>query len=296
MKAALLFPGQGSQFLGMGAEIASTNARASEFFGEAADILGYDLRPIIFGNDAELLRRTDITQPAIYLISALYGEEIAARQIPFDYVAGHSLGEYSALYSAGVFSFKEGLKLVQKRGLFMAQAGREELSMAAIMGLDKKQVEENIAQYHEHLEIANENSKYQIVISGRKKYLEIVAREMEETQGAKVTFLNVSSAFHSRFMTDARESMRPLIMEMPFNEPVVPVISNVTARPTRDIDDIKNFLIDQIAGMVRWFETISFLKSAGVETCYEVGPGEVLKKLTKTISASMKCVTVKELL
>jgi [acyl-carrier-protein] S-malonyltransferase len=290
MGNALVFPGQGSQAPGMGKKVFETFAPSRGFLLEANDILGFNLEELIFGNDAEALKPTEIAQPAIYTVSAMYLELFRSHAIPFDYVAGHSLGEYSALYAAGVFSFAEGLSLVRKRGQLMSVSTEKTGGMAAIIGLPLERIEEICTNYSE-VWLANINTQNQFVISGSLEQVRS-AMSLSKEFGAKIAIeLNVSTAFHTPFMNKAEEELGKEINRLTFMAPSVPVFSNYTGLPSRDIVKIKENLIHQLTGQVRWAQTMQKMDSSGVENVYEIGYGTVLKGMLKTFP-NLKPVSV----
>ena len=284
----LLFPGQGSQTVGMGKELYEKLPAAKALLDKANNILGYDLRDLIFNGPQEQLTDTKYAQPAIYTCSAMYLGKVKSYGLDYDYVAGHSLGEYDALLAAGVFDFETGLQLVAKRGEAMAaQNGKG--TMAAVMGLN----EEELAPFMvPGVVMANLNSKTQIVISGTEEAVDAVGEKLSDREDIKFKKLRVSAAFHSPQMAEAAESMKSVIENAEMKEPKCYVISNVTGKPTIDLAEIKANLISQITGQVRWCDTILAMKEAGVSMLYEVGYGDVLKKMNKTITFRPKCVGV----
>ena len=284
----LLFPGQGSQTVGMGKELYEKLPAAKALLDKANNILGYDLRDLIFNGPQEQLTDTKYAQPAIYTCSAMYLGKVKSYGLDYDYVAGHSLGEYDALLAAGVFDFETGLQLVAKRGEAMAaQHGKG--TKAALMGLN----EEELAPFMvPGVVMANLNSKTQIVISGTEEAVDAVGEKLSDREDIKFKKLRVSAAFHSPQMAEAAESMKSVIENAEMKEPKCYVISNVTGKPTMDLAKIKANLISQITGQVRWCDTILAMKEAGVSMLYEVGYGDVLKKMNKTITFRPKCVGV----
>lgn len=284
----LLFPGQGSQKPGMGKELYEKLSEARKLLDAANDILGYDLKKIMFEGPQEQLTDTKYTQPAIYTCSAMYLEKVKADQVDFDYVAGHSLGEYDALLAADVFSFADGLRLVSRRGDAMSKMNGQGV-MAAVMGIMETELEQYMVP---GAVMANLNSKTQIVISGEEAAVDMVSKNLAGRENVKVKKLNVSAPFHSPQMTAAGEVMRTVINDTSFNPPSCYVVSNVTGCPTRSTKEIKENLIAQITGQVRWYDTIMAMKKEGVEMLYEVGFGDVLKKMNKTITFRPKCVGI----
>ena len=286
----LLFPGQGSQAVGMGKELYEKLPAAARLLDKANDVLGYDLRTIIFNGPQETLTDTKYAQPAIYTCSAMYLEKFKADGLDYDYTAGHSLGEYDALLAANVFDFETGLKLVAARGLAMSKMNGKG-SMAAVMGLSEAELA-SVLELVPDAVMANINSKTQIVISGTEEAVNAVGVKIAARDDVKFTKLRVSAAFHSPQMRDAADEMKFMIEAANFNAPACYVVSNVTGKPTMNLAEIKANLISQITGQVRWADTILAMKEAGVTMLYEVGYGDVLKKLNKTITFRPKCVGV----
>jgi len=290
-KVGLLFPGQGSQFPGMGKEVINDMPEATKIMENANNILGFDIGQIILNGDEELLKRTEIAQPAIFIVSAIHLAKLSKKQIRFDIVAGHSLGEYTALYAACSLSFADGLNLVRKRGLLMADTvGLPEGSMAAIMGLDIETIRSIVGNYSQ-LCVANINSKSQIVVSGPISSIDESLESFIEAGATKVIKLKVSGAFHSCLMNEAAQKLAEIIHITKFSEPKTPIIPNYSAAATADPEIIKECLIKQMTNPVKWLDTIILMKELGVKEVYEVGPGEVLKRLVPTITTKIKCLS-----
>lgn len=286
---AFVFPGQGSQFVGMAKEHYDQNSNVRELFDQADEILGFSLTNIMFDGPEDTLKQTEYTQAAIYLHSiSLYMDQGETPSC----VAGHSLGEFTALTAAGVLSFEQGLELVRKRGVLMQSAGEKmDGTMAAIIGLDDEKVEElchNIST-GENLIVAaaNFNSTGQVVISGSTKGVEMVV-ELAKSEGARMAMLlPVSGAFHSELMKPAFEDFKEFLSEIPFNDAEVPVYSNVDARASQSAGELKEKVLQQLISPVRWTQTIINMMADGVTDLVEIGPGKVLQGLAKRIERSL---------
>lgn len=273
-----VFPGQGSQKQGMGEGLFD---HFPELTQEACDILGYDIKALCLDDADNLLNQTQYTQPALYVVNALtYLKKIEDTGIKPDYVAGHSLGEYNALFAAQVFDFAQGLKLVQQRGLLMSQASSG--GMAAIVGLKEDEVKAVLAQCAE-VNIANYNTYTQFVISGPKDAVEASLGLFEQAGAALVIPLKVSGAFHSPLMSGAAEQFKQYLHEFQFNTPTIKVIANVDAKPYQDGRDVASYLSAQITHSVLWTDTVNYLLQHNETEFVEVGPGSVLTGLIKRI-------------
>jgi len=288
-KKAFVFPGQGSQYVGMAADLYENSLEAKEMIKTADDALGINLSYILFNGPEEQLKQSEFTQPAIFLHSVVIASII--RTLSADAVAGHSVGEYSALVASGAIQFYEAVKLVRKRGIAMQQAGIEKPgTMAAIVGLNENIVAECCSEASSVgiVQCANFNSPGQIVISGDVNGVK-KAMELCKAKGAKlVKELQVSGAFHSPLMNSAKEKLKTALDNTHFYNARIPVYANVTAKPVQDKDQIKNLLYEQLTAPVQWVEIINNMIKDGVDEFYEIGPGKVLQGLVKRINTDVK--------
>ncbi|MCL5054608.1 MAG: ACP S-malonyltransferase [Firmicutes bacterium] len=301
-KTAVLFPGQGSQFVGMGKLLFQEFPEFRSVFQEAEELLpGMKISTLCFDGPDEDLRLTLNAQPAIFTVSAGAYQIFKKQNLSFDYVAGHSVGEYAALVAAGVFSFKEGLHLVRKRGELMYESGvKRQGTMAAVLGLDERILEQVCLEVskteNKIVEIANLNTPSQIVISGDPDAVK-KAGEMAKEKGAKrIVPLSVSGAFHSALMEDAALELGQELDKVKFLDPAVPVVSNVSAKAVKSGLEIKELLKKQIRKKVRWEESIRCLIQEGVSLFIEMEPGSVLTGLVKSIDKTVKTAGFKEIM
>lgn len=291
MKHAYVFPGQGSQFTGMGKNLYENNAFAKKLFEQANELLGFRISDIMFTGSEEDLRQTKVTQPAIFLHSVIVFKGIENNKP--DMVAGHSLGEFSALVANGVLSFEDGLQLVAARAGAMQKAcEKQPSSMAAVLGLEDSKVEEICAavsqETGEVVVPANYNCPGQLVISGSVKGIEIACERMKAAGAKRALVLPVGGAFHSPFMAVAQDELKGAIEKTTFYNPICPVYQNVAAKAVVAKDEIKQNLIDQLTGAVRWTQSVLSMIGDGASHFTEIGPGKVLQGLIQKIDKTMQ--------
>ena len=284
---AYVFPGQGAQFKGMGKDLYETSEEAKTLFEKANDMLGFRITDIMFKGEAEELKLTKVTQPAIFLHSTILAKLLSNRFQP-EMVAGHSLGEISALTAAGVLTFEDGLKLVSKRALAMQAACEAEPStMAAILGLENEVVEGICEKVKGIVVAANYNCPRQLVISGTVDAINDACELLKEAGARRALVLPVGGAFHSPLMEPARAELAKAIETTTFNTPICPVYQNVTASAVTDPNEIKENLVAQLTAPVRWTQTMHQMIADGVSGFTEVGPGKVLQGLVKKVDRQM---------
>jgi len=283
-KIAFVFPGQASQFVGMGADLFQASPLAREYYKKASDLLEFNLTKISFEGPEEDLKQTRITQPAIFVLSVIINKLLAEKEIKPQMVAGHSLGEYSALVAADALQFEDALLLVKLRGELMQQAGNTNPgAMAAIIGLEEPLIDEICSEVSvENLvQPANYNAPNQIVISGTIKGVERAMNLAKEKGALKVVPLVVSGAFHSPLMNSAQEELKNALTDTKICDPAIPVYTNVTAEPVTEAAQIRSALYKQVTHPVKWDQSVQNMIGDGAETFYEVGPGKVLTSLIK---------------
>ncbi|MBT9163502.1 MAG: Malonyl CoA-acyl carrier protein transacylase [Chloroflexi bacterium] len=298
-KVAFVFPGQGSQVVGMGRDLFQASPRARQVFEEADETLGFSLSRLCFGGPEDKLRQTVNTQPAVMTASlaclrAAFGDRNGIQPDAYPlFVAGHSLGEYTALVAAGVMSFSDGIRLVQERARLMQEAGEKRPGgMAAIIALDLISLEEVCQETG--TEIANMNSPEQTVISGTSTGL-AWAMDMAKARGARrVIRLDVSGGFHSFLMQSAAEGLARAVSQFNFSHPLVPIVANTTAHPASTAVEVKSGILRQMCGCVRWQSSIEYMIDAGVSTFVEIGPGRVLTGLIKRISNDVEVLNISD--
>ena len=283
---AYIFPGQGAQFTGMGKDLYENSPLAREYFEKANEILGYRITDLMFEGTSEDLRQTKVTQPAVFLHSVISAIALGNKFKP-DMVAGHSLGEFSALVAAGALTFEEGLRLVYARAMAMQKACEKEPStMAAVLGLDDETVEEVCDEVNKEYIVvaANYNSPGQLVISGSIEGIDKACEFLKQRGAKRALKLPVGGAFHSPLMEPARQELQAAIEKAVVSTPVCPVYQNVNANPQTDPESIKKNLIAQLTAPVRWTQTVKNMINDGADDFIDLGPGDVLKGLVKKVN------------
>lgn len=285
---AYVFPGQGAQFVGMGLDLYENHALAKERFEEANEILGFSITDIMFGGTDESLRETKVTQPAIFLHSVILSQVMGSQFQP-DMVAGHSLGEFSALAANGTLEFTDALKLVAQRALAMQKACElQKGTMAAVLGLEDAIVEEVCQEMDGIVVAANYNCPGQLVISGEFSAIENTCEVMKEKGARRALILPVGGAFHSPLMEPAREELAASLKSTQFKAPKCPIYQNVSAKAVTNPDQIKQNLVEQLTAPVRWTQSVQQMIEDGAKQFIEVGPGRVLQGLVRKINRDME--------
>lgn len=298
-KIAFIFPGQGSQTVGMGKDVAQSDANIAAVFQSADERLGFSLSSLIFEGSQETLTLTYNAQPALLTTSVALLQKVKEAGITADYVAGHSLGEYTALVAAGAISFTDAVYAVRKRGEFMEKAvPAGEGTMAAVLGMDAAALEavtNEISEQGDPVQLANLNCPGQIVISGSKAGVEKAGNLAKERGAKRVIPLEVSGPFHSLLMKPAASHLQEVLNTIAIRDAEIPVIANVTAQPVVKKEEILRLLIEQLYSPVRWEQSVETMIRLGVDTFVEVGPGKVLSGLVKKISRNVRVYAVNDL-
>lgn len=284
---AFIFPGQGAQFTGMGKDLYESNTNAKQLFDSANDILGFNITQIMFAGTADELKETKVTQPAVFIHSVAIA--LSRDSAKPEMVAGHSLGEFSSLVVNQTLSFEDALRLVSKRAIAMQKACELNPStMAAILGLDDKIVEDICASIDEVVVAANYNCPGQLVISGSMKGIEIACEKLKAAGAKRALPLQVGGAFHSPLMEPAREELAAAIAATNFSEPICPVYQNVNGMPSQDVMEIRKNLISQLTAPVLWTQSVQNMVKDGATSFVECGPGKVLQGLVKKIAPAVE--------
>ncbi|GIQ68682.1 [acyl-carrier-protein] S-malonyltransferase [Xylanibacillus composti] len=295
-KVACVFPGQGAQTVGMGKDLYEHLPESREMFAKINDTLGFDLTSIMFEGPEDKLRLTYHTQPALLAVSAILFRALADKGLKPDYVAGHSLGEYSALVAADALSFEDGLKTVFERGRLMDRAvPAGQGAMAAVLGAEREALQELCARISEEtglVELANVNCPGQIVVSGSAAGVQAVVENGKAAGAKRVIPLEVSGPFHSSLMQPAADGLREVLTSVNVQAPSVPLIANVTAQPVQAAEEIRQLLVKQVVAPVLWEDSVRVLLDKGVDTFIEVGTGTVLAGLIKKIDRQANIVSV----
>ncbi|WP_342419961.1 ACP S-malonyltransferase [Paenibacillus sp. FSL H8-0168] len=299
-KTAFIFPGQGSQAVGMAKDAYEAVPAATEVFRQADERLGFALSTLIFEGPDTALKQTSNTQPALLTASiALYEAFKEKMGIHPDYVAGHSLGEYSALVASGVLAFEDAVEIVRTRGEFMEQAIPDgQGGMAAVLGADREALAalcRDITESGQLVELANINCPGQIVVSGTKEGVAAAAERVKEAGGKRAITLEVSGPFHSSLMKEAATKLSGKLGAVTFSKAQIPVVANVTAKPVREGSEIRQLLVDQVYSPVLWEDSVTWLLEQGVDTFVEFGPGSVLTGLVKKIDKTVKLYNISSL-
>lgn len=298
-KIAFVFPGQGAQAVGMGRDVYEALPHSRAVFEKGDEVLGFSLSQLIFEGPDSDLKQTVNTQPALLTASVAYLEALRDQGMKPDYVAGHSLGEYSALVAAGVLSYEDAVRLVRLRGRFMEEAvpgGRG--AMAAVLGAERDALAElcrSVSEESGVVELANVNCPGQIVVSGSQAGVNGVVQRVKEAGGKRAIPLEVSGPFHSSMMKAAADRLADELKSVTFNAPAVPVIVNVTAAPVTDPEEIRELLVRQVYSPVLWQDSIEWLIADGVDTFVEIGSGSVLAGLIRKIDKTVKVININTL-
>lgn len=298
-KIAFVFPGQGAQAVGMAKDVFEAVPEARAIFETGDEVLGFPLSQLVFEGPESELKQTVNTQPALLTASAAYLEALKGKGLEPDYVAGHSLGEYSALVAAGVLTYEDAVKLVRLRGRFMEEAvPGGQGAMAAVLGAEREALAElcrSISEQEGPVELANVNCPGQIVVSGSQAGVNAVVQRVKEAGGKRAIPLEVSGPFHSSLMKEAAERLAGELAKITFNAPSVPVVVNVTALPVTDPQEIRELLVRQVYSPVLWQDSVERLIADGVDTFVEIGSGSVLAGLIRKIDKNVKVININSL-
>ncbi|SMF81288.1 [acyl-carrier-protein] S-malonyltransferase [Paenibacillus uliginis N3/975] len=298
-KIAFVFPGQGAQSIGMAKDVFEEVSSSQRVIETVDESLGFSLSSIMFEGPDQELKQTYNTQPALLAASVAYLEAFREKGITPDYVAGHSLGEYSALVAAGVLSLEEAAVIVRARGEYMEQAvPGGQGAMAAVLGADREALSNlccSISEDGTPVELANMNCPGQIVISGSAEGVGAAAERVKEAGGKRAIPLEVSGPFHSSLMKEAADRLAGKLKNVKLSTPAVPVVANVTALPVSDVEEIRKLLVEQVYSPVLWQDSVEWMISQGVDTFVEIGPGNVLTGLIKKIDKSVKLININSL-
>ena len=288
-KVAFVYPGQGTQYVGMGKELYENNKKAKELFDKIFNSLDINLKKVMFEGPEDLLKRTDYTQPAIVSLSLVLTELLKEKGIEPDYVAGHSVGEFAAFGGANYLSIEDAVKLVAARGRIMREvAEKVNGSMAAVLGMDAEKIKDVLKSVDGVVEAVNFNEPNQTVIAGEKEAVENACMALKEAGAKRVLPLAVSGPFHSSLMKEAGEQLKEEAKKYTFNVGKIKIIANTTAEPLETDSEVKDEIYRQSFGPVKWVDTINKLKSLGVTKIYEIGPGKVLSGLIKKIDKEIE--------
>ena len=295
-KVAFIFPGQGSQYVGMGKELYEGNETARKYFDEIFASMDLDLKEVMFNGPEDKLKQTKYTQPAIVAMSLVLAKLLEEKGVKADYVTGHSLGEYSALGAGGVLSLEETVKLTARRGEIMNDVSDQvNGTMAAIIGMESSKIEEICQGIDGVVEAVNYNEPKQTVIAGGVSEVEIACEKLKEAGAKRALVLPVSGPFHSSLMKPAADSLKEEFPKYDFKIGEAKLISNTDARVLETVEDAKNELYKQTFGPVKWVDVINTLKENGVTKLYEIGPGKVLKGLVRKIDRGLEVLNVEKL-
>lgn len=295
MASAIIFPGQGAQYVGMGKDLADGFAECRDLFDRAGAVLGFDLADVAFNGPMEKLTVSTNTQPAIFVhsVAAVTAWKLQNPGATWDFAAGHSIGEWTALHVAGAVGFEDAVRALKFRAQFMQEASEARPgAMIAILGADRATIDRLVAE--SGAQAANFNSHEQVVLSGTREAIDKAEALSKDLGIRKAIRLPVAGAFHSDLMRPAADRLAALIADIPFAAPAIPVVSNVTARPHTDPAAIKQLMIEQIYSSVRWCESIEWLKGQGVTSYLECGPGKVLSGLVRRIDKPATCHSIQD--